>query len=462
MTTFRLAALTMAALCSAAFLAGPLRSADDPAPVPVGDGVADDTVALQALVDAGGAVRLPAGTHRITAPIVINLQAIGRTSISGDGAARVVMAGPGPAFRFVGTHDGTAAPSSVKDRVWARENAPMLDGVEIVGDHPQADGVGADGTMQLTLTRLVVRKARHAVRLTGRNRNVTLSECHLYENRGVGVLMEDVNLHQIDVANCHISYNAGGGVVARGSEIRNLQIGTCDLEANVGPANEYGAPANVWLDSTHGTVAEVAIVGCTIQHSQNGERSANIRVTSGGPFPGENADDFRTGHLLIADNVLSDVQTNIELTGVRAATVTGNTLWQGFTANLVAEDCTRLILANNVLDRGPLYHVGRNASAKLGVRLERCTDCTITGNHSAGEAFAEAAVILRDCERVNLTGNTITDYGAAGLLLDGVTTGLVTGNLIRDDRPDEAGVALLTENLRGVTLANNLLGEDAE
>ena len=83
--------------------------------------------------------------------------------------------------------------------------------------------------MQLTLTRVVVREALHGVHLVKRNRNVTLAACNLYNNRGIGLFLDGVNLHQINVANCHISYNHGGGVVVRGSELRNLQIGSSDI-----------------------------------------------------------------------------------------------------------------------------------------------------------------------------------------------------------------------------------------
>ncbi len=471
-----LACVASASFVAALTSAAPLRSADDPAAEAAAAEAADDTALLQALVDRGGDVRLPAGPLRITAPILVDLQQHGRTSVSGGGVARVVMAGPGPAFRFVGTHDGTAAPRTVNDRVWEKENAPMLDGVEIVGDHPEADGVEAEGTMQLTLTRLVVRDAVHAVRLTGRNRNVTVSDCHLYENRGVGLFLDGVDLHQINVTGCHISYNPGGGVVAQGSAIRNLQIGACDIEANTGPAPVPGdAPgdaaepgdstdrsaANVWLDSTGAgaTVAEVTIAGCTIQHGHAAARGANIRI-QGGPDAVREGEQARSGLVTIADNLLSDVQTNVELTNVRGVTVTGNVMWQAFTANLVAEGCTRLVIANNMWDRNPTHHSGSNAGAKLGVRLERCTDCTLTGNHSAGAVFADAALILRNCSRVNLSGNTITDYGAGGLLLDGVSHGLVTGNLIRDDRPAANGVPLQTRDVRNVTVAGNLFGDD--
>ena len=42
--------------------------------------------------------------------------------------------------------------------------------------------------------------------------------------------------------------------------------------------------------------------------------------------------------MTIGDNVLSDVQTNIHLAGVRGVTITGNTFWKGYAHNLLVED----------------------------------------------------------------------------------------------------------------------------
>src|SRR5262249_53507105 len=148
-----------------------------------GDGTDDDWQAIQNAVDGGaGVVRLPKGTYRITKPVVIDLDKVGFTAITGDTVARVVMAGEGPAFKFVGTHAGTAAPASVKDNVWEKERMPSIDGVEIVGDHEKADGIEASGTMKLTLTRVLIRRCFHGVHLTTRNRNVLIAECHVYQN----------------------------------------------------------------------------------------------------------------------------------------------------------------------------------------------------------------------------------------------------------------------------------------
>ena len=422
----------------------------------VGDGVADDTAAIQAAVDSGGALRFSRGIYRLTEPIVVDLDRVGFTSIEGGGVARFVMEGAGPAFRFLGTHDGTASPATVQDNVWDHQRSPMVDAIEIVGRHAEASGIEATGTMQLTVTRLVVRDALHAIRLVRRNRNVLISECHLYDNRGVGVFLDGVNLHQINIANCHISYNDGGGVVAKGSEIRNLQIGTCDLEGNMG--GEGSDPsANVWLDSTGSSVGEVSIVGCTIQHTHDAPDSANIRFNGRStrrPF----TEELRHGNLTIADNVLSDVRVNLDIRNARGVTISGNTMWKGYDANVLLDACAQVVMTGNVLDRNPRYHYGDGPEAKLGVTVTDCDGLVISGNQLCGAVDHEAAVVLRRCRRVNVTGNNILDYGRCGLFLDEVADSRVTDNIVRDDQNAEAGNAIQMRNVTGSRVTDNLLG----
>ncbi|MHC4584748.1 MAG: glycosyl hydrolase family 28-related protein [Planctomycetota bacterium] len=198
----------------------------------VGDGEADDTKAFQRSVDSGrGDVYVPKGTYRLTKTIVVDLDRIGPVSIVGSGTAKLVMTGQGPALKLVGTHKGTADPGTVKENVWKNQRMPSVSGLEIVGAAPQACGIEAKGTMEATFSRLQIRKVLHGIHLTERNRNVIISDCHIYENRGIGIYLDHVNLHQINVGNSHVSYNDGGGIVAR----RTRQRQTCLLTLQVVP-----------------------------------------------------------------------------------------------------------------------------------------------------------------------------------------------------------------------------------
>ncbi len=420
----------------------------------VGDGTADDTAAVQRAADAGGTVRFPRGTFRFTRPVVIDLDRVGFTALVGDGTARVVMAGAGPAFRFVGTHAGTAAPQTVKDNVWRKQRTPTVDGLEVVGAHPDGDGLEATGTVQLTVTRLVVRECRHGVHLTGRNRNVILADCHLYHNRGAGVYYDDVNLHQSNIVGCHISYNAGGGIVARAGDVRNIQIAGCDIEANQG---RDGPPtANVLIDSTGGRAgaAEVAITGCTLQHGHAAPGSANVRVLG-------RSGSGREGHVTITGNVLSDVQVNVHLRDCRGVTVTGNTFWAGHAHDLLVEDSSNVVVGPNDFDRNPRYDPEDPGDS--GVVVRNSADCTLTGLHVNGVRHAAAGLIVENCRRINVTGCTVLDCDGAALLFKDVSDSRVSGCLVRDDRPESRDVvAVRLTGGRGNLVAGNLFGGRAE
>jgi hypothetical protein len=403
-----------------------------------GDGQADDTAAIQALIDAGaGSIRFPPGTYRLTRPLVIDLDRVGPVALVAEGTARLVMAGPGPAIRLRGTHRGTADPGTVQPNVWERQRMPVVEGLAIVGAHPEADGIQAAGTMQLTLRGVHIRQCRHAVHLVERNRNVLIDGCHIYENRGCGVFYDQVNLHQSNITGCHISYCGGGGIVVRGGEVRNIHISGCDIEGNM--AADGPPTANILLDCGEGSVAEVAITGCTIQHTRNAPDSANIRILGRGYMlrRGERM-EFQCGHVTIGDNVLSDVQTNIHLAGARGVTITGNTLWQGYAYNLLLEDCQQVVIGPNMLERNPLY--GYTDEARNGVLLRRCRDTTISGLHLHHVLESEAGMVLEGCQRLHISGCTILDCAPVGLLVRDCQQVRCHGNVIRDDRPDGRGV----------------------
>jgi nitrous oxidase accessory protein NosD len=397
----------------------------------------DDTIAIQKAADAGGALHF-SGTYRLTQTVLIDLAKTGFTSLLGDGTARIVMAGSGPAFRFVGTHGGTADPKSVTDAVLAKERMPMVDGIEIVGENAEADGIEAKGTLQITITRSRLSKLRHGVHLVERNRNVIVSACQIYDNRGVGVFLDDVNLHQTNITGCHISYCTSGGIVTRGGEIRNVHIAGCDIESNMAP--DLPPAANVEIDNRGGSTAEVAITGCTLQHNHLSPDSANIRVI--GPGKDYKAGEREAkapewGHITIAANVFSDVRTNIHLIHARGIVITGNTFWEGFDRDVLVESCRTVVVTGNNFERNPGYELWQKEFPKQGLVFRDSADCTLTGLHINGVRNQPAALVLEKCSRFHVSDCTVLDSDNAGLLLRGVTQSSIHGNFIRDDRAEK-------------------------
>jgi hypothetical protein len=425
----------------------------------VGDGVADDTTALQtrlnASLAAGQTLRLPAGRYKLTSPIVVPLADHGPFSLIGDNAT-LVMTAPGPAIQIRGTHFKSADPQNVASRVWQHERMPRIEGIAITATHPEADGIEAAGTMQLTITRIHIRQCRHAIRLIENNRNVILSECHLYENTGCGVFYDNVNLHQSNITGCHISYNDGGGIVCRQGNVRNIHITGCDIESNMAPNRP--ATANVLIDcsdSSHGT-GEVAITGCTIQHNNPSPDSANIRIV-GKSTPTTKQPLVREGNVTITGNVLSDVQVNVHLKDCRGVTLTGNTIWQGYRHNLLFEGCSSLVLAANNLDRNPRYDYGNTADANNSVVIRDCEDCTISGLHITNVWRDPAGLLLENCRRIHLSDSTIFDCDTCGVWLKNVSESYVHDLFIRDDRENSTSLSLRTTGGSELTLRNNVL-----
>ena len=424
----------------------------------VGDGKTDDSGAFQRAIDSGrGDIHVSRGTYLFKKTVAADLDSIGPLSIMGSGAATIIMAGPGPALKLVGTHGGTASPDTVKEDVWLNQRMPVVSGLEIVGNSPGACGIEAAGTMKATFSKLLIRKTLHGIHLTKRNRNVIISDCHIYENRGIGIYLDNLSLHQINVGDCHISYNDGGGIVQRGGDVRNLQIGNCDIEGNMG--KETPATANVLIDATGGSIGEIAITGCTIQHTHNAPDSANIRIIGEGLARASYAKgELRGGNITITGNILSDVQTNVHLRKVRGVTIVGNTLWKGYAHDLLVEGSSSVVVGPNVFDRNPRYHYGDGGSAKRGLIFRDCDDVILTGLLIDSVRGKDAGLVLNRCRNFNVSSCTILDCDNGGILLDDVRDTIISGCVVRGRRkePDQTP-ALVVEKGEGNFIVNNIL-----
>lgn len=421
---------TLVALCTLGLQPRPGLSSQETIPDlgVVGDGKADDTEAIQRAIDSGkGTVRLPKGVFRITRTIMVDLEKTGPTAITADGPATLQMCGPGPCLSITGTHAGTASPPTVRPEVWSRERMPVISGIDIAGAHPEADGIRATGTLMLSIRGIGIRHCRHGIHLTGRNRNIVVSDCHIYSNRGAGIFFDNVNLHQSNIIGCHVSYCDGGGIVCRGGEVRNLQVGTCDIEANMG--KESAPTANVLIDCRGGSTAEVAITGCTIQHS-NVPGAANIRILGAGSGIRKGTTG-NWGHVTIQGNVLSDVEDNIHLRECRGISIVGNTFWMGYRHNLLVENCEQMVLGANMMERNPAYDYGTSKETRNAVVLAGCRDCTLSGLHLQGARGVEAGILLDRCAGINMTGCSVLDCLPVGLLLKSTTGSRISDCLLR-------------------------------
>ncbi len=370
------------------------------------------------IAENGGTLLLESGVHRITGTLEFALAGKGTAVIRPlGGPVTLIMDGAGPAIRIVGSHEGTASPASFQPATW-NERMPIVEGIEIVGNHPEADGVELIRTFEAIISKVAVRWCRHGIHLVERNRNVTISDVNLYENSGIGLYLDDVNLHQINVGNSHISYNRGGGVVVRDGNVRNLQITGCDIESNMPGDDTPTTTANILLDLSGSagdktrSIAEVAITGCTIQHSSNYSGKDYDALAPGGAnirFLGKEIAPIDS--VTISGNVLSDTELNIDLHTCFDITLTGNTFFAPNPDNLHITNCQRVIVNGNTFNPREFERPGR-------IVFDACQDCILSNNTFRALMAGDGAVVVKNSTRMSLTDNILTE-SAGGVRIEG-------------------------------------------
>src|SRR5262245_36594207 len=394
-----------------------------------GDGKADDTTSiLHAITKGDGHVVFPRGDYVITRPLHVALAMHGRIAIEGaGGTARILMNGPGPAFHLVGTHSRSALPDHVQEPVWQKERMPTIRGLEIVGGHAQAGGIRSEGAMQPTFQNVLIRRVRHGIHLANRDRNVLISDCHIYDNTGIGTFLDRVNLHQTNIHGNHISYCKQGGIVITGSEIRNLQICSNDIEYN--HDLKSGSSADVLFDCREGTVREGTITGNAIKAVRS-PGGANVRFLGAKDHP--NA----VGLFAISGNLLGSQSKVLDLRACRAVAVTGNSIYSGYQYALWAEDCEHLVLGNNSIDHNPEY---RGTSTDQVV-LRNCRNVNWTGGiiqHTRPATDAvSASMQIADCQNVSITGLQIVNARVRGIELENCSVVRIADCTIRGAADD--------------------------
>lgn len=422
-----------------------------------GDGKTDDTAALlHAIQRSDGVLTFPRGDYLVSRPLSIPLNQHGRLSIDGSGGvAKIVMTGPGPAFHIVGSHRRSALPDHFTDEIWLKERMPTIRDLEIVGGHDEADGIRLDGVMQPTITGVLIRKCKHGIHILNRARNVDISDCHIYNNTGIGIFLDRLNLHQTNIHGNHISYCKQGGIRIVASEIRNIQICSNDIEYNHDLKAKESA--DVFFDCRQGTVREGTLVGNTIQAVRT-PGGANVR------FLGVKDHPNAVGLFTITGNLIGSQTTAIDLHACRSVVISGNSIYSGYEHALIAEDAEHLVLGGNSIDHNPEY---KGASTDAVV-FRRCRHVNITGllmQHTR-EALSEvpASIDLRECRDVNIIGSQIINARMRGIQIGSSAQVRISNCTIRGREGDKSFRASIAvdDASRNIRVAENFLSRGSE
>jgi parallel beta-helix repeat protein len=390
------------------------------------------------------------------------------------------MAGPGPAIRVSGDHQGTASPGSVQPHTWDKERFPLISGIEIVGEHPEAVGIELFRTMKCVISQVLIRRCRYAVHLVERNRDFILANSHLYDNLDTGLFFDRCNLHQIIVEGCHISWNKTAGIKCVGGDVHNLQIVGNDIEYNNLTASGSADPklieaakirapthsggSEILFDATEGVISEVTISGNTIQATVQ-EGGSNIRIIGAAVSRPQNADTPKseppdTAHLInITGNVLGSQWRAVDLQNSSRVTITGNTIYDSADLSVFASKCSGIVVSGNSFAwRGTDSEPRKDGlhfedcdnvllsslatqrfcagSEEQGaaITLVRCSDCGISDCQLLDPLHR--GIELEDCVRCRVNNNTIVDRRAATSMRNAIRIkghsrhNLVTGNIV--------------------------------
>jgi hypothetical protein len=272
------------------------------------------------------------------------------------------------------------------------------------------------------------------VRLFQRNRNVLIENCHIYFNTGVGVFLDQVNLHQINIIGNHISYNRLGGVRVEASEVRNLQITGNDIEYNNHKAHESEPvpTAEIYIDTTApgASVNEVAICSNTIQATAS-PGGANIRIVQAGQ-------DRPPGQWTITGNVIGSQENNVHLTGCYGLVLSGNSIYSATNRNVLLENCRQIVLTGNHSHR-------HDEGFFTGWRIVDSSDCTLTGNiiHdeiAGGQPTGASLLEIVRGKRINVTGCQFLDGVPFGIDVEESRGISIVLNTIATSRAPAEGV----------------------
>lgn len=419
-----------------------------------GDGQTDDTQALQRAIDEGGGVlELGKGSYLLSAPLVLDTTQRGYVGVRGaQGTSRLLMAGPGPAIRVIGDHQGTANPKTFQEHTWERERFPVLQGFEVLGRHPEADGIELVRTVQCTIQNVLMRECRYGIHLVERNRNPLIANSHIYNCSDSGIFFDAVNLHQCIIAGNHISYCARAGIRQFNGDVHNVQITGNDIEYNSG--YEEGASGEIVLEvPDDGLISEYTIASNTLQATPD-VGGANI-VMTGRALPGDSS--IRV--VSITGNVIGDRNMNIAMRyAERAVTITGNTIYSGTAANIELANCAQVAMTGNTINHRP-WRQGQHDVG--GLVLQDCQDCAITGNILSGLAYGDeargGAVTLTRCSGIAISDCQLVSPMYRGVYLEDAALCRISNNTIinRREEPPMITAIHVTGDSRGNLVQHN-------
>lgn len=250
----------------------------------VGDGVVDDTAAIQAAINAlsaaGGVVTLPAGNYKLTDALTLrsNLALLG----DGDGATVVHQTGSnknamtGSALNKVAIHGvyfvgtGTGTGSGLALTKGANDAVPYLTLRDVTFESFGQDGVAVENPIVSSFDRvLAITNGRYGINLYGQNGGAAGTSCALtacYGNANGSAGIRLFNMVYSSMSGCAADHNPIGYLV---DACQGVTLSGCGAEGNTTNGLKVNAgygvtAAGLWVYDNRGVGALVTGSAATV------------------------------------------------------------------------------------------------------------------------------------------------------------------------------------------------------
>lgn len=309
----------------------------------VGDGVADDTTALQTLVNTQKDIHLPSGLKiRLTSTIAIDIDTFRELD---GGNSTFIIDGDFTAFSVTGslTSSMSANPNTLNQTIIQNEAVFRLCNCRITAtDATKGTAVSLSGCFKTMIEGCYIYSLKNGIVIANQNRDLQINNNQIYGCWLYGIhIQSTVNLHQFNINGNMISYCYYCIFIDNPVQIANFQCCGNDIEISTYPTvSDMTGFRSIYInsgDTQSGQLSEIEICGNTIQgHTQ----SSHIIEILGG------SQRFVELISLVGNQISNSTGDVVVLSKVKSAACSGNTFKVGRYAFSVANSQIVSIVGN--------------------------------------------------------------------------------------------------------------------
>lgn len=357
----------------------------------VGDGVTDDTMAVQRIVNMGNKVVFP-NVEKIKLTSTVNVT-LGYSKIIDGMNATLIATGNFYALTVKGTLTSSAAPGSVGDFILKSEGGTTIKNFKITNTTAtQGGGIDVSKAFNLKIMDCYIYNCNNGIRFWSTNRDIVISGNHIFAINSNGILFDElVNLHQCNIINNMIMFALNDIHIYEPLAIANFQIVGNDIEIVNYPSTGYNVAKCICFESTTqepSMFGEIEISGNTIE----GHETSDYIMY----FSGHASEPIM--NMSITGNMIGNSQDcAVYLKNVENIALTGNTY------SVVKHYVYELAgTCSNVLMVGEIGRAINENTSSAGGKLHAASTATLTNIKCKNTVFTDDDVSIETSSTTNV------------------------------------------------------------